>query len=71
MDSNASSEIPGERSSKRPREIPSNVGHYHDEDNAEHLMRVVLEPTIGTWQTPKAFVPWFENIHSTIIVVRC
>jgi hypothetical protein len=69
MDIGAPFEDPGEGLNKMPRGRPTNVCHFHDEDDLEHFMRVVFQPTMGTCEIPRGSMPCFGKIPSTITLL--
>ncbi|KAK1679474.1 hypothetical protein QYE76_040322 [Lolium multiflorum] len=53
---------------------PAKVGHFHEEVGPDHFLRIIFKPTFGRLVIPKAFVKWFGEIPSNIIVTtntRC
>jgi hypothetical protein len=54
--------------------MPANIDHFHNKEGPEHFIRVIFQPTMGTFPIPKDFVPWFGKIPSMITLVtntRC
>ncbi|XP_051219576.1 B3 domain-containing protein At1g49475-like [Lolium perenne] len=67
-------EVPGEGPAKKRRGRPAKVGHFHDEPGLDHFLKIIFKPTFGRLIIPKAFVKWFGDIPSNIIVTtntRC
>ncbi|XP_051220215.1 B3 domain-containing transcription factor VRN1-like [Lolium perenne] len=61
-------EVPGEGPTKKHRGRPAKVGHFHEDAGPDHFLRIVFKATFGHLMIPKAFVKWFEEISSNIIV---
>ncbi|KAK1618660.1 hypothetical protein QYE76_024177 [Lolium multiflorum] len=64
----SSAEVPGEGPAKKRRVRPAKVGHFHDEPEPDHFLKIIVKPTFGHLMIPKAFVKWFGDIPSNIIV---
>ncbi|KAK1647031.1 hypothetical protein QYE76_064836 [Lolium multiflorum] len=47
---------------------PAKVGHFHEEARPDYFLKIIFKPTFGRLMIPKAFVKWFGEIPSTIIV---
>ncbi|KAK1651369.1 hypothetical protein QYE76_069174 [Lolium multiflorum] len=59
---------------KKRRGRPAKVGHFHDEPGPDHFLKIIFKPTFGRLIIPKAFVKWFGEIPSNIMVTtntRC
>ncbi|KAK1678602.1 hypothetical protein QYE76_039450 [Lolium multiflorum] len=61
-------EVPGEGPTKKHRGRPAKVGHFHEDAGPDHFLRIIFKPTFGRLMIPKAFVKWFGEIPSNIIV---
>ncbi|KAK1613086.1 hypothetical protein QYE76_036759 [Lolium multiflorum] len=61
-------EVPGEGPTKKRRGRPAKVGHFHDEPGLDHFLKIIFKPTFGRLIIPRAFVKWFGDIPSNIIV---
>ncbi|XP_071683179.1 B3 domain-containing protein At1g49475-like [Lolium perenne] len=67
-------QVPGEGPVKKRRGRPDKVGHFHEDAGPDHFLRIIFKPTFGRLMIPKAFVKWFGEIPSNVIVTtdtRC
>ncbi|KAK1628549.1 hypothetical protein QYE76_002864 [Lolium multiflorum] len=61
-------DVPDEGPAKKRRGRLANVGHFHEDVGLDHFLRIIFKPTFGRLMIPKAFVKWFGEISSNIIV---
>jgi hypothetical protein len=61
-------EVPGEGPTKKHRGRPAKIGHFQDEQGPNHFLKIIFKPTFVRLIIPKAFVKWFRDIPSNIIV---
>ncbi|XP_071676699.1 B3 domain-containing protein At1g49475-like [Lolium perenne] len=61
-------EVSDEGPAKKRRGRPANVGHFHEYVWPDHFFRIIFKPTFGRLMIPQAFVKWFGEIPSNIIV---
>jgi hypothetical protein len=46
----------------------ANVGHFQDEVGSDQILHIIFRPTFSRLPIPQAFVRWFREIPSNIIV---
>ncbi|KAK1610512.1 hypothetical protein QYE76_034185 [Lolium multiflorum] len=61
-------EVPGEGPANKCRGRPAKVSHFHEDAEPDHFLRIIFKPIFGRLMIPKAFVKWFGEIPSNIIV---